>query len=80
MQQVYTTNLVHTLNEMQIPTQGVWFSVINQFKQMPDECNDGGNDKHFFTLNYKSNEGKEIRMFVAENEIEGLTVMLPSDY
>lgn len=53
----------------------LWVAVLEQFKQMPYENVDGGNDKHFFSIMFY---GKKL--FVAENEINGLTVMLPEEY
>lgn len=47
----------------------------NEFQVMPDVCTDGGNDKHFFSFTFR---GKTL--FAAENEIGGLTIMLPEEY
>lgn len=80
IKQVYTKNLINYLDEKNISLYGVHTAVIEMFKKMPDKTADGGNDKHFFTLNYQSNEGQKVKVFVAENEVDGLTVMLPEDY
>lgn len=53
----------------------LWVAVLDQFKKMPETCTDGGNDKHFFSLVFNSK-----KVFVAENEVNGLTVMLPEEY
>ena len=49
--------------------------VINEFKKQPDEDIDGGNDKRFFVF-----KSRNQKFFVAENEIGGLTIMLPEEY
>jgi hypothetical protein len=41
----------------------------------PDTCFDGGNDKYFFTLVFRGQ-----KLFVAANEVNGLTIMLPEEY
>jgi len=53
----------------------LWVEVIAQYKNQPDECLDGGNDKLFFSFKFKN-----VKLFVAANEINGLTVMLPEEY
>jgi hypothetical protein len=55
------------------------YSLSNEVKKAyqnePDEVTDGGNDKHFFSFTWL-----DQKFFVAENEIGGLTVMLPEEY
>ena len=53
----------------------LWADVIKQYKKEPDLCTDGGNDKEFFSFVFR-----KTKLFVAANEIGGLTVMLPSEY
>jgi hypothetical protein len=53
----------------------LWAEIIRLFNTMPDETIDGGNDKHFFSMVFFG-----VKLFVAENEVNGLTVMLPSEY
>lgn len=51
-------------------------SLVNkEFEKQPDECVDGGNDKHFFTVEFRG-----TKLFVVENEVGGLTIMLPDEY
>jgi hypothetical protein len=50
-------------------------AVKEAFNKEPDECTDGGNNKFFFTVIYR-----DIKYFVAANEVGGLTVMLPDEY
>ena len=56
-------------------SRALWLEMWDKFRDMPDVCTDGGNDKHFFTFNFR---GKKL--FAAENEIGGLTIMLPNEY
>jgi len=56
-------------------TRSLWLAMWDMYRKMPDICTDGGNDKHFFSFIFR---GK--KMFAAENEIGGLTIMLPSEY
>lgn len=49
--------------------------VIKAFGAMPDNVRDGGNDKSFFTVFFRN-----TKLFVAANEVNGLTVMLPEEY
>ncbi len=49
--------------------------VKEQFDKEPDQCFDGGNDKSFFTITFRRK-----KLFVAANEVDGLTVMLPEEY
>jgi hypothetical protein len=53
----------------------LWAEIIRLFNTMPDETIDGGNDKHFFSTTFFG-----VKLFVAENEVNGLTVMLPEEY
>lgn len=50
-------------------------SVQEAYKNEPDVCTDGGNDKSFFSFDL---EGKTL--WAVANEINGLTVMFPSEY
>jgi len=49
--------------------------IYETYKEQPDECLDGGNDKRFFSFYFIS-----TKLFAAENEVGGLTVMLPEEY
>ena len=49
--------------------------IKEQFEKEPDKCTDGGNDKEFFVVYFR-----EKKIFVAVNEVGGLTVMLPEEY
>lgn len=49
--------------------------IVKKFWELPDICADGGNDKDFFSLSFLG-----TKLFVARNEIDGLTVMLPEEY
>ena len=53
----------------------LWVAVIENFNKQPNICTDGGNDKSFFSFTFKG-----IKLFVAENEVNGLTIMLPEEY
>jgi len=53
----------------------LWVAVVEEFKKQPPDTIDGGNDKHFFSFTFNT-----IKIFVAENEVNGLTVMLPNEY
>lgn len=50
-------------------------AIQEQYDLMPEVSTDGGNDKTFFTVNWK-----HTKFFVAKNETDGLTVMLPEEY
>jgi len=50
-------------------------AVKEQYDKEPDICTDGGNDKEFFTLQFRG-----VKLFAAVNELNGLTVMLPEEY
>lgn len=56
-------------------TKGLSLAVLDSYNSEPDECLDGGNDKRFFTTIFRG-----VKYFVAENEVGGLTVMLPDEY
>lgn len=50
-------------------------AVIRQFEIEPDQNFEGGTDKEFFTVQFR-----DTKFFVAVNEVNGLTVMLPDEY
>lgn len=50
-------------------------AVFDAYRNQPDECFDGGNDKSFFTLQFRGE-----KLFACANEIGGLTIMFPSEY
>lgn len=50
-------------------------NLIEEYKKQPDTCFDGGNDKYFFVMHFRG-----VKLFVASNEIGGLTIMLPEEY
>lgn len=70
--QVYTIGI---LSEFDNQISNLWAEVIREYKKQPNDCFDGGNDKRFFTVNFENK-----KLFVAENEVGGLTVMLPEEY
>jgi hypothetical protein len=49
--------------------------VIMEYKKQPDCVTDGGNDKYFFSFVFRG-----VKLFVAANEDNCLTVMLPEEY
>lgn len=51
------------------------FSVLKEFGKQPDRVKNGGNDKFFFSMACCNK-----RLFVAANEVNGLTVMFPEEY
>jgi hypothetical protein len=53
----------------------LWVEVVEQFKNQPDVCFNGGNDKEFFSFKFLG-----VKLFAARNELDGLTVMLPEEY
>ncbi len=53
----------------------LFLKVVEQFKKEPDVCLDGGTDKEFFTVTFENK-----KLFIAVNEVYGLTVMLPEEY
>lgn len=46
-----------------------------EYEKQPDKDTRGGNDKDFFTMEWRS-----TKFFVARNEKGGLTIMLPEEY
>jgi hypothetical protein len=50
-------------------------TILEAYNKEPDEAFDGGNDKFFFSFMFRG-----TKLFAAVNEINGLTVMLPSEY
>lgn len=50
-------------------------TILSQFEKEPAECTDGGNDKFFFTVIFRGE-----KLFIAANEVGGLTVMKPEEY
>jgi len=53
----------------------LWAAVVMEYRRQPDRCSDGGNDKKFFSMIFC-----EVKLFVVQNEINGLTIMLPEEY
>ena len=53
----------------------LWVAVIEEYQKQPNQRTNGDNDKFFFSFTF----GGE-RLFVAANEIGGLTIMLPEEY
>lgn len=49
--------------------------VLEFYAIQPDQNIDGGNDKFFFSMKFFG-----VKLFAAENEIGGLTIMLPEEY
>ena len=54
---------------------GLFSSIQEAYKNEPDVCTDGGDDKSFFSFDL---EGKTL--WAVANEVNGLTVMFPSEY
>lgn len=50
-------------------------AVGEEFRKQPDICTDGGNDKSFFSLNFRG-----TKLWAVANEVGGLTIMLPEEY
>jgi hypothetical protein len=71
LNQCLTQGVVATIQDK----YNLFLKVIEQFKKESDICLDGGTDKEFFTLTYEN-----TKLFIAVNEISGLTVMLPEEY
>jgi hypothetical protein len=66
---------VRTEKRLEDHQSDLWAEIIRVFNTLPEETADGGNDRHFFSMTFFG-----VKLFVAENEINGLTVMLPSEY
>ena len=56
-------------------TKSISLEVWDKYREVPDEDLTGGEDKCFFTFHFR---GKKL--FAAENEVGGLTIMLPEEY
>ena len=77
----------HTIDQLPIVlTQGVSFEfekeltellakVASEYDNQPDVRTNGDNDKNFFSMFYK-----DKKLFVARNELNGLTIMFPDEY
>ena len=50
-------------------------AINTRFMEVPDFTMGGGDDKEFFTVDFRN-----TKLFVAMNEVHGLTVMLPEEY
>ena len=50
-------------------------AVKAEYDKMPEVSTNGENDKSFFTVTWRG-----TKMFVAQNELGGLTIMLPEEY
>ncbi len=70
-----TRGLLEFLRDTDTPTELLYERLLETYEGQPDENFDGGNDKHFFTFNLAGQ-----KFFAAENEVGGLTVMLPEEY
>lgn len=68
-------NTVGIQQEFKDRLSDLWVKVLEEFKKQPDICIDGGNDKEFFSFEFLNK-----KVFVAKNELNGLTVMLPNEY
>lgn len=55
--------------------QAIGNAMLEEYKKQPDVCTDGGNDKDFFTFTWRG-----TKFFVAKNDLNGLTIMLPEEY
>jgi hypothetical protein len=49
--------------------------VFMEYNDQLDECLDGGNDKRFFSFKFNN-----IELWAEENEIGGLTILLPEEH
>jgi hypothetical protein len=50
-------------------------AVFIKYSEQPDECLDGGNDKRFFSFKFKG-----TKLWAEENEVGGLTILLPEEH
>lgn len=50
-------------------------AMVEEYNKQPDVDTKGGNDKDFFTFTWRG-----TKFFVARNETNGLTIMLPEEY
>lgn len=66
---------VRTKQQLQDHQSDLWAEVIRQYRLQPIESKNGGNDKYFFSFIFYG-----VKLFVAANEVNGLTVMLPEEY
>ena len=73
--QTYTIGVASFLREIGKSTSELFDKVHEFYKIQPDECFDGGNDKFFFSMKFYGQ-----KFFVATNELNGLTIMLPEEY
>ena len=72
-----TAGLQAELEEKSIFFPDFLARIIKTYKDQPDTCFDGGNDKYFFTVRFDQLGGK---LFACANEVGGITVMFPSEY
>jgi hypothetical protein len=72
---VMTQGVQAWLNEQNFPIYLLPRIIATEYFKQPDVCTDGGNDKRFFTVTSRNQ-----KFFVAENEVNGLTIMLPEEY
>ena len=73
---VITVGVVNLLYRMKEDRPALYYEMLEEYKKQPDVCLDGGNDKYFFTMDFRG----RVKLFVAVNEIGGLTIMLPNEY
>lgn len=71
------TTTIGVINEPRLHDHqsDLWAAVIEEFRKQPEVCTDGGNDRDFFSMIFLG-----VKLFVAGNEVNGLTVMLPEEY
>lgn len=55
--------------------KGLTTKVKEAYDLLPEENNEGGNDRKFFVISFRG-----VEMFVAGNGLGGLTVTLPEEY
>lgn len=71
----FTSGVLMTLRDLGQDSSNLMRKVKEFYDIQPDYCFDGGNDKFFFSM-----KAYGERFFVAGNEINGLTIMLPNEY
>ncbi len=60
---------------LEFNSANLFLSILENYNKQPDFCDDGGDDKSFFAFKHAG-----VKMFAQENEVGGLTIMLPDEY
>lgn len=72
---VVTQGVLSFLKDTETPTSLFYDTLLETYEAQEDENLNGGNDKRFFSFMLAGQ-----KFFVAENEVGGLTAMLPEEY